>query len=450
MGTRVGKIRLGAFIPGSAAGNASWRLPDSRPEDALNLKLYCRMAQKLEAGCFDTLFLNDSVGVNVSDPAVLARAAQAQRWDPLTLLPALAMVTSRIGLTATANTSYNEPYTLARRLASLDMVSAGRAGWNCVTSLGGGENYNRDDHMLHAERYERAEEFVDVIRGLWDSWEDDAAIRDKESGLWFDIARLHTLNHRGRFFTVRGPLNAPRPPQGYPVIAQAGASEAGRALAGRTGEMIFTAAQTVEEGREFIEDITARAAAHGRPRDSFVVMPGVSVVTAATTAEAQAKYDRLHGLRDTTAALKRLSTFASLGVDLSEYPIDGPAPLPDEVPLANTHQSRQKLVRDLIRRERPTIRQLLRMMSAGGHRLLIGTPAEIADNFALWFEAGAADGFNIMFQHMPDNVDDFVDLVVPELQRRGMFRTEYAGTTLREHLGLSRPAHPAAGRLAAE
>jgi FMN-dependent oxidoreductase (nitrilotriacetate monooxygenase family) len=443
-------IKLGAFIPGSGAGSASWRLPEARPEEAGSFDLYRRMAQKLEAGKFDTLFMNDSVGVNIDEPAVLARGAQAQRWDPLTLLPALAVVTGRIGLTATANTSYNEPYTLARRLASLDAISHGRAGWNCVTSLGGGENYNRDDHMLHAERYERAEEFVDVIRGLWDSWEDDAAIRDKASGLWFDLDKVHPLNHRGRFFTVRGPLNAARPVQGYPVVAQAGASEAGRALAGRTGEMIFTAAQTIDEGRAFIADIAARAASHGRPRDSFVVMPGVSVVTAATTAEAQAKYDRLNGLLDTASALKRLSSFASLGVDLSQYPIDGPVPLPDEVPLTNTHQSRQKLVRDLIRRERPTIRQLMRMMTAGGHRLLIGTPAAIAEDFATWFEAGAADGFNIMFQQMPESVDDFVDLVVPELQRRGLFRREYEGTTLREHLGLARPRHPARRELAAD
>jgi FMN-dependent oxidoreductase (nitrilotriacetate monooxygenase family) len=441
MSKRTGHIALGAFLSGTGANGASWRLPEADPASAGTFALYARVARKLEGGCFDTLFMNDGVGISELDPAVLARNAQALRWDPLTLLPALAVVTSRIGLTATANTSYNEPYTLARRFASLDQISAGRAGWNAVTSLGGGPNYNRDDHLAHEERYNRAEEFMDVITALWDSCEDGAAIMDKATGIWLDVSKIHRIHHKGTHFQVQGPLNAPRPVQGHPVITQAGSSAAGRELAARTAEVVFTAAQTIDEARDFCADIAARAAKYGRTRKAFRILPGVSVVVAETQAEAEAKYDRLHDLVDPTTALKSLSRFASLGVDLSDYPLDGPVPLRNDVPLTNTHRSRQQLVMDMIRRERPTIRQLLRMMTAGGHRLLIGTPAAIADDFATWFEAGACDGFNIMFKQIPEGVDDFVDLVIPELQRRGMFREAYTGTTLREHLNLPRPAN---------
>ena len=311
------KMKLGAFIPGALNGSYAWRQPGFETAGASRFAAYKHVVQLLEAGKFDTIFMNDGVGVRDLDPDVLERNAQLQRWDPLTLLPALAVVTERIGLIATANTSYNEPFTLARRLASLDEVSDGRAGWNMVTSLGGGENYNRDDHMLHAERYERAEEFIEVITGLWDSWDDDAAIRDKPSGRWLDAERMHLLNHRGRFFTVRGPLNAPRSPQGYPVVAQAGASDAGKELAARTAELIFTAAQTIEEGQDFVRDIVARAARHGRGRDSFRILPGVAVTVARSMVEAESKYDRLHDTTDPRPRLKAISRFASLGVDPS-------------------------------------------------------------------------------------------------------------------------------------
>jgi FMN-dependent oxidoreductase (nitrilotriacetate monooxygenase family) len=439
------QIALGAFVPGGGLQGAGWRLPEVDLEAASSFASYKRVAQRLEQGCFDTLFMNDGVGVRDLDPQMLERNTQMQRWDPLTLLPALAVVTERLGLTATANTTYNEPYTLARRLASLDQISEGRAGWNCVTSLGGGENFNRDDHVLHADRYTRAEEFVDVITALWDSWEDDAAIKNKETGIWIDPGKMHLIQHKGTHFSVRGPLNAPRTVQGYPVIAQAGASDPGRELAARTGELIFTAAQTIEEGIAFVADITARAAAHGRTPDQFRIMPGVSVVTATTEAEALAKYDRLYDINESGPRLKAISSFAGLGIDLSAYPLDGPVPLPDVIPETNTHKSRQKLVVDLIRRENPTIRQLFRKLTAGGHRVLVGTPQMIADDFEDWFTQGAADGFNIMFPELLGCVDDFVSLVVPELQRRGLFRTEYSGTTLRDHLGLARPANRFAG-----
>ena len=434
-------LALGAFLPGSGAGGSSWRLPEIDPLSVSTFAAYRRVAQLLEAGCFDTLFMNDGVGINDLTPAALERNSQALRWDPLTLLPALAVVTERIGLVATGSTTYNEPYTLARRLASLDHLSGGRAGWNLVTSLGGGENFGRDGHMAHEDRYGRAEEFVDVIRGLWDSWDDDAAIMDKSSGRWLHPGKMHLLNHEGPHFRVRGPLNIARAPQGYPVIAQAGSSEPGRELAARTGELIFTAAQTLEEGRDFVADITARAARHGRTPADFRILPGVSVTVGETEAEAARKYDPLHDLIDPGPRLKAMSIYASLGVDLSEHPLDGPVPLPEVIPQTNTHRSRQKLVVDLIRRDNPTIRQLFRKLTAGGHRVLIGTPASIADDFTEWFVAGAADGFNIMFPELQSSVADFVRLVVPELQRRGVFRTIYTETTLRGHLGLQRPAN---------
>ena len=432
-------MALGAFLPGGGVHGAGWRLPEVDVESSASFSAYARVAQMLEKGCFDTLFMNDGVGTNDIEKHALGRNTQAMRWDPLTLLPALAVVTHRIGLTATANTTYNEPYTLARRFASLDQISAGRAGWNLVTSLGGGENFNRDSHVAHPDRYSRAEEFVDVVTGLWDSWEDDAAVKDKTTGIWVDADKMHLINHRGPHFTVRGPLNAARPVQGYPVIAQAGASDAGRDLAARTGELIFTAAQTIEEGLEFTRDITARAARHGRSRDLFRVLPGVSVVTAPTEAEAYAKYDRLYDIREAGPRLAAMSKFASLGIDLSACPLDETVPLPDVIPETNTHRSRQKLVVDLIRRENPTVRQLFRKLTAGGHRVLTGTPQQVADDFEAWFSQGAADGFNIMFPELLGSVADFVQMVVPELQRRGLFRTQYEGATLRDHLRLPRP-----------
>ena len=433
-------LHLGAFVPGNAATGNSWRLPEASAADALSFKSFLEVAHTLEKACFDTLFTNDSVGVRETEPSILERNTQAQRWDPLTLLPALAVMTSRIGLTATASTTYNEPYTLARRLASLDAVSGGRAGWNMVTSLGGGENYNREDHVLHAQRYARAEEFIDVIKGLWDSWDDDAVLADKASGRWFDATRMHVLAHRGDHFAVRGPLNAPRPPQGHPVVAQAGASDAGRALAARTGEMIFTAAQTIEEGSAFVQDITDRAAAAGRPRSAFRILPGVSVTVAATMAEAEQAFDLRHDFQDPAPRLKAISAFINIGLDLSELPLDEVVELPARIPETNTHKSRQKLVVDLIRREKPTLRQLGRKLVAGGHRVLIGTPQSIADDFAAWQQAGAADGFMIMFPHLRQSVKEFADMVMPELQRRGLFRKVYTATTLRGHLGLDRPA----------
>lgn len=435
------QLKLCGFITPSAS--EGWRLPDAERDlnAAWRFEPFRQIAQTLERGKFDAIFFNDAVCVTAGeiDPEMVAQTPASIRWDPLTLLSGLALVTSKLGLIATASTTYNEPYALARRFASLDWLSGGRAGWNLVTSLGGGENFNYDAHVKHAERYERAEEFIDVIRGLWDSWEDDAFVQDKESGTWVDPEKMHILNHKGKHFSVQGPLNAHRPCQGYPVITQAGSSGVGRELGARTGELIFTAAQTIDEARAFAKDIRDRAVKFGRDPQDIKIMPGVMVYVGHTEEEAMAKCDRISSLADPITTLRDLSAFISLGVDLSEYPLDGPVPLPEVMPDTNTHKSRQKLVYDLILREKPTIRQLLRKLAAAGHQVLIGTPQTIADVFQEWFESGAVDGFNIMFGDMSSTIDDFVEMVVPELQRRGIFRLDYEGNTLREHLGFNRP-----------
>ncbi|OCR25152.1 nitrilotriacetate monooxygenase [Pseudomonas syringae] len=435
MSTAKPQIILGAFIPSAGIMGSAWRHPQAAADSFKDFGHYRWIAETLEKARFHALFFNDSLNVEL-DLQALARGPNSVRWDPLVLIPALALVTQHIGLIGTASTTYNEPYNIARKFASIDHLSGGRAGWNLVTSLGGGENFNLDAHVQHADRYQRAEEFYDVVSGLWDSWEDDAFVQDKASGTWLDTDKMHVLDHHGSSFQVKGPLNAARPIQGYPVIAQAGSSDAGRALAARAGELIFTAQHTVEQGVAFYTEIKQRAVQLGRNVEHLKVLPGVSTVVGRTQAEAQAKYDRLQELLDPTSFLRTISRFTSLGFDLSELPFDEVVPLPPETFDTNTHKSRQKLVFDLIRRERPTVRQLFNKLTAGGHRILIGTPQSIADDFQQWFEAGAADGFNVMFSGLHEGISDFAEGVVPELQRRGLFRHEYRGQTLRENLGL--------------
>jgi FMN-dependent oxidoreductase (nitrilotriacetate monooxygenase family) len=349
-------------------------------------------------------------------------------------------VTERIGLIATVSTTYNEPYHVARKFASLDLISAGRAGWNLVTSSGEGEaqNFNLDTHVEHALRYQRAEEFYDVVTGLWDTWEDDAFIRDKQSGEFFDAGKHHALNHKGRHFSVRGPLNVGRSPQGWPVVVQAGASEAGRDLAARTAEVIFVAHQTFEQAREFYGDIKQRARQHGRDPDGIKIMPGIFPIVGRTQEEAEEKFRKLQDLIHPVVGVSLLSNMIG-GADLSSYPVDGPLP---PLPETNGGKSRQQLLIDLAQRENLSIRDLyLRIAGARGHQQVVGTPQGIADQLQQWFEEGGADGFNIMSPWLPGGLDDFIEHILPELRRRGLFRTEYQGTTLREHLGLSRPSN---------
>ncbi|MCZ8389599.1 LLM class flavin-dependent oxidoreductase [Achromobacter xylosoxidans] len=442
------QIKLGAFLMQTGHHIAAWRHPDAQADAPINFRHYAELARRAEAAKFDAIFLADSVGVRNTDLASLSRTARSDHFEPLTLLSALAAVTEKIGLIATASTTYNEPYHVARKFASLDHISGGRSGWNLVTSSGQGEaqNFNLDEHVEHARRYARAAEFHDVVLGLWDSWEDDAFLRDKHSGQYFDPAKLHPLRHRGEHFSVRGPLNVSRSPQGRPVVVQAGASPAGRDLAARTAEVIFVAHQTFDEAQAFYRDIKGRAVEYGRDPDDIKIMPGIFPVIGRSQAEAEDKFARLQDLIHPVVGVQLLSNMIG-GFDLSGYPVDGPLP---DIPETNGGKSRQQLLIDLARRDNLTIRQLyLRIAGARGHQQVVGTPRSVADQLQQWFEEDGADGFNIMSPWLPGGLDDFIELALPELRRRGLFRTEYSGTTLRQHLGLARPAHRAVAAAAA-
>ena len=432
-------MKLGAFVHETGQHVAAWRHPGAYTGAGVDFAQAMDVARTAERGKFDLLFLADGAAVSVfgSDDA-RGRTGKVVKFEPITLLSALAAVTSHLGLVATATTTYNEPYTLARQFASLDQISGGRAGWNLVTSNNEAEafNYNREQHYAHADRYDRAVEFADVVTGLWDSWEDDAFIRDQDSGIFFDPAKLHTLNHRGKYFSVRGPLNLGRSPQGRPVLVQAGASDSGRDLAARTAELVFTAQTTFEQGKEFYTDVRLRLARYGRSQDAAKIMPGFYPVVGRTDSEAQEKFDFLQSLIQPSVGLAVLEH--TIGVhDLQKYPLDGQVP---EMPDTNGPLSRQRLLLEAARRDRLTLWELC-LLNAGprGHLMAVGTPAQIADVMEHWFRNGAADGFNVMPAWLPGSLNDFVDLVIPELQRRSLFRTEYEGKTLRENLGLPRP-----------
>ncbi|GJE59172.1 LLM class flavin-dependent oxidoreductase [Methylobacterium trifolii] len=441
MPRRADQMRLGAFLYPGGHHVAAWRHPASQADAGIDPVHYRRLAQVAERAGFDLLFLADGVSIRGDDLDALSRTAirYVGQFEPLTLLAHLSAVTERIGLVATASTTYNEPFHVARKFASLDHLSGGRAGWNLVTSADPREAYNfgRESHLAHARRYARAEEFVDVVAGLWDSFEDDAFVRDRAEGRFFDPAKLHALDHEGEHFSVRGPLNVPRPPQGHPVVVQAGSSEAGKSLAARTAEVIFTAQDTLADAVAFYADVKGRMEGHGRHPDDLKIMPGAFPVVGRTEGEAQDKYGALQDLIHPVVGRSLLEQLA--GIDLSGHPDDGPVP---EAPETEGGKSRQALLLTLARREGLTIRDLyLRVAGARGHWTLVGTPDRIADALQERFEARGADGFNIMPPTLPGGLDDFATLVIPELQRRGLFRTAYEGRTLRENLGLRRPAH---------
>lgn len=432
-------FHLGAFMRPVSIHTAAWRYPGAYPDANFNFAHYREFVRTLERGCFDAFFMADHLAVMNMPMAALKRSATVTSFDPLTLLPALAAITDHIGLIATASTTYNEPYHVARRFASLDHISGGRAGWNVVTSANPQEalNFGRTEHMEHDERYRRAREFYEAVTGLWDSWADDAFVRDVEAGVYFEPDKLHTLDHRGEFLNVRGPLNVARPVQGWPVIVQAGASEAGRQLAAETAEVVFAGVNALDDGRAYFADVKARAAACGRDPDAIKILPGAFVVLGETEAEAREHKERLDGLVHPDSGLATLSVL--LGCDASAFPLDGPLP---EIPPSNASQSgRAKLV-EMARREDLTVRQLAQRVGGSFSSLeMTGTAAQVADEMQAWFEAEACDGFNVMFPWLPGGLDAFVDGVVPELQRRGLFRTAYTGRTLREHLGVPRPAN---------
>jgi len=449
------QMKLGAFL--STPGNhlAGWRHPGADVDTDMSFRLYMRLAQKAERAKFDTIFFQDTAAVGGSDAMLRGdrsreRLCRIVKLEPTATLAALAVGTSHIGLVATATTTYNEPFNIARRFLTIDHISEGRCGWNLVTSQIEDEagNFNRTEHVEHALRYERAEEFYEVVTGLWDSWEADAFLKDKASGLWFDREKMHFLNHRGKHFQVRGPLNVSRSPQGRPVVAQAGSSEPGKALAARTADVVFTAQTELEPARAFYADVKNRLAAHGRGWDDLKIMPGITPVIGRTMEEAREKYEELQALLPDDVALTALSRFTK-GIDIHAYPLDGPFP---ELPLTNAARSRQQLINEMARKENLTLREVARRVSAAqGHRVLVGTAAYVADELEEWIDKDAADGFNVICNYYPAPFDDFADQVIPELQRRGLFRTEYEGATLRENLGLPVPPNRyATARRAAE
>lgn len=442
MSTSQRQMKLGAFIMATGHHVAAWRHPQSQADAGHNIDHYRDLAQTAERGKFDLVFVADSPAgwERAKDPEALRRSSQGAHFEPVTLWAALSQVTSHVGFVATASTTYEDPYLLARKFASLDHISKGRAAWNVVTTGADvSKNFTIPGHPAHADRYKRAEEFVDLVTGLWDSYEDDAFIRDKESGVYLDPDKVHQLNHRGEHFSVSGPLNVARPVQGHPVIVQAGASEPGRELAARTAEMIFTANQTLEDAQDFYGDVKGRLARYGRRQEDLLISPGIFPVLGGTEKEAQENADYIQSLIHPSIAWTILQRHYK-GVDLSGYSLDDKAPpLPRDTEL---NKSRLKLVTDLVERNGLTLRQLyLAVAGARGHREVVGTPEQIADAMQLWFENGAADAFNIMPPILPTGLTDFVDQVVPILQRRGLFRTEYEGRTLRENLGLKRPVN---------
>ncbi len=433
------QLRLGAFMRPVSIHSAGWRYPGAFTDANFNFEHLKRFAQTLERGRFDAFFMADHLAVLNMPMAALQRSATVTSFDPLTLLPALAVVTERLGLIATASTTYNDPYHVARKFASLDHLSGGRAGWNLVTSVNPYEalNFGLTAHPEHAARYARAREFYTVVTGLWDSWADDAFVRDVEQGIFFDPDRLHVLNHAGPEFLVRGPLNVARPPQGWPVIVQAGSSDAGRQIAAETAEAIFSANNTLASAQEFYADVKGRMRAYGRDPDHLKVLPGVFVVVADSVAAAKAKKRHLDSLVHPASGLATLSVL--LGCDVSGFDLDQPLP---EIPASNASKSsRDKLVA-MAEAEGMNVRELAQYVGGSfGIMEMIGTPTSIADEMAHWLDSDACDGFNIMFPYLPGGLDDFVDQVVPELQRRGIFRREYEGRTLRENLGLPRPGN---------
>jgi FMN-dependent oxidoreductase (nitrilotriacetate monooxygenase family) len=430
------QMRLGAFMRPVGIHTAWWRYPGAYPDANFNLKHLIRFAQKLEEGRFDAWFMADHLGVLNMPMAALKRSATVTSFDPLTLLPVLAMETQHLGLIATASTTFEPAYTIARRFASLDHISGGRAAWNLVTTSNPDTalNFGLTEHMEHGERYRRAREFYDVVTGLWDSWADDAFVRDVEDGVYFDPERLHVLDHQGEFLSVRGPLNIARPIQGWPVIVQAGASDAGRQLAAETAEMVFAGGGRLADSQAYYADVKGRAQRLGRDPDHIKILPGCLVVVSDTDAEATKKRALLDSLVHPDSGLASLSI--ALGHDASRFELDGPLP---DIPETNASKSGRERVIARARRDNLTVRQLAQISGSYGGLAMVGTPKTIVDQMEEFFFGNACDGFNIMFPYVPGGLDDFVDRVVPELQRRGLFRREYEGKTLRENLGLPRP-----------
>jgi FMN-dependent oxidoreductase (nitrilotriacetate monooxygenase family) len=446
------QMSLGLFVRPAGNHIASWRHPDAHADAGANFQRFVQMAHTAERGLLDMLFSADTASAWTAEGGEGMQRQHYVAWlEPFALMSALSGYTRNIGLACTQTTTYDEPYSLARRFATLDHVSAGRAAWNVITSGNPTEaqNFGREAHADKADRYRRAHEFVKVVQGLWDSWDDDAFIRDRASGLFFDQTKMHVLDHNGPFFRVKGPLNVPRPPQGRPVIIQAGASNEGREMAAETADVVFSAANDIHEARAFYSDLKGRMAKFGRAPDELKILPGTAFSVAPTEAEAIEKYEQLQDLIHPDIAIGLASR--RIGFDLRPYPMNGPLP-PPPPKVEGDRSTRSFMMYEVARRENLSILQLAkRFAAARGHFFVIGSPKQLADVLEEWFTTGACDGFNLVPPLFPNSLEDFVNLVVPELQRRGLFRTRYEGTTLRDHLGLVRPpSRYAAARTAAE
>ncbi|MBX9773967.1 MAG: LLM class flavin-dependent oxidoreductase [Xanthobacteraceae bacterium] len=432
------RLHLNAFMRPASIHTGAWRYPGAFPDANFNFQHTKRFIQTLEHAKFDAFFMADHMAVLNMPLEALKRSHTVTSFEPFTMLAALSQVTETIGLVATASTTFDAPYHIARRFASLDHLSGGRAGWNIVTTSNpdAALNFGLSEHVEHGDRYRRAREFYDVVTGLWDSWADDAFVRDAEAGIYFDPGKLRVLDHKGEFLSVRGPLNIARPVQGWPVIVQAGASESGRQLAAETAEMVFTAQASIAAGRQFYADVKGRMEKIGRLRDHMKIMPACFVVVGDSVEEARAKRAKLDSLVHYANAIGTLSI--ALGHDASKFDPDGPLP---DIPESNASKSGRQRAIDLARRENLTVRQLAQRLGGHGGLAMVGTAKSIVDEMEEWIVTEASDGFTIQFPYLPGGLDDFVQQVVPELQRRGLFRTAYEGRTLRDNLGLPRPAN---------
>ena len=430
------QLHLGAFMRPVSLHTGAWRYPGAYPDANFNFGHLKRFAQKLEQAKFDAFFMADHLALLNMPIEALKRSHTVTSFEPFTLLSALAAVTERIGLVATASTTYDAPYHIARRFASLDHISGGRAGWNVVTTANpdAALNFGFDEQVEHDERYQRAREFYEVVTGLWDSFADDAFVRDVQSGIYFDPSKMHVLNHKGPELSVRGPLNIARPVQGWPVIVQAGASDVGRQFASEVAEVVFTAVLNLAAGQRFYADVKGQAEAAGRSRAHVKILPAAFVVVGDTVEEARAKRAKLDSLVYYESGIASLSV--ALGHDASRFDPDGPLP---DIPESNASKSSRERVIELARTEKLTVRQLAQRLGGYSGLAFVGTPRTIADEMEEWLVSEGSDGFNVTFPYLPAGLDDFVERVVPELQRRGLFRREYEGKTLREHLGLPRP-----------
>ncbi|WP_276355099.1 LLM class flavin-dependent oxidoreductase [Cohnella caldifontis] len=428
------KLKLGAMIHGVGGNISAWRHPEVPADASVSFPFYKQQAQTAEAGLFDLVFIAD--GLYITEKSI---PHFLNRFEPMTILSALAAVTSKIGLVGTLSTSYSEPFTVARQFGSLDHISGGRAGWNVVTSPleGSARNYGKKEHPTHDERYRIAEEYLEVTRGLWDSWEDDAFVRDKKTGVFFDPSKMHRLNHQGTYFSVEGPLNIARSKQGHPVVFQAGSSESGKNLAAKSADAVFTGHETIEEAQAFYREVKARAAALGRSPDDIVIMPGVGPIIGRTEEEAERKYREIAELVSIDKALDYLGRFFEHH-DFSRYPLD--EPFPDIGDLgSNSFRSGTDKIKRTAREQGLTLREVA-LRAATPKPEFLGTPEKIADLIERWYREEACDGL-IIHSATPGGLRDFVEGVVPILQGKGIYRTEYESDTLRGNLGLPIPAN---------